>query len=309
MNQPSIPPPPPGGPSSPPPNAPLGAPATGPAFAPGQSATAASPTPGAVGVAHRGAADAARPASLADTIRSEWIKIVTLRSAWLVPLLAAGLPLLVAVLTALFAPADSSGLGEGIFVMLFVPMVAVNAFSTTGVTSEYNHDTIRVTYAATPRRDRVFIAKYLTTVLYAVFTYLLIIAVCLAFGGLILLGRGGSNIISSDDLVRLGWGVFASGCMCAAALALGYLIRNSAGAVTMAAVYPVASLVLWGIVSASRFSGAAKWFPFSGAWSAAASGDDVNFNSHGSPMAFVYLAAVVTGVSLIAYFVERRRAA
>jgi ABC-2 type transport system permease protein len=101
------------------------------------------------------------------TLRSEWTKLRSIRSTWIILGLALGLSIgfsaLMALVTGLtygdislpgaFDPVQGSMFGMPFRIVLLV------VFGVTAVTSEYSSGMIRTTFIANPRRARVFAAK------------------------------------------------------------------------------------------------------------------------------------------------------
>jgi ABC-type transport system involved in multi-copper enzyme maturation permease subunit len=103
------------------------------------------------------------------TLTSEWTKLRSLRSTWIIASLAIGLSLafsaLIAVVTGLtFDSWGSSAQAE--FDPILTPMsgwlfgiILITVLSVTAVTSEYSSRMIRTTFIGNPRRTRVLAAK------------------------------------------------------------------------------------------------------------------------------------------------------
>jgi ABC-2 type transport system permease protein len=93
-------------------------------------------------------------------IRSEWIKERTVRSNVVMAVVGIALPTLIAVLYGAFEnyPNDGGNLdiviGTGLITSLLVASIGV-----TTITGEYQYNTIRPTFTATPARRRVLVAK------------------------------------------------------------------------------------------------------------------------------------------------------
>jgi ABC-2 type transport system permease protein len=103
------------------------------------------------------------------TLLSEWTKLRSVRSTWIIVSLAIGLSLafsaLIAVVTGLTFDSWGSGAQAG-FDPVLTPMngwlfgiVLITVLSVTAVTSEYNSRMIRTTLIGNPRRMRVLAAK------------------------------------------------------------------------------------------------------------------------------------------------------
>lgn len=110
---------------------------------------------------------------MSGVLRYEWVRISTVRSTWLLIILAvlvsSGLALLVAWL-AQMAPADGGGPPRGANESAFSAFLPIAAavLCTIGAAAfgqEYRHGLIRITLATFPRRSRVYVAKVVMVVL------------------------------------------------------------------------------------------------------------------------------------------------
>ena len=105
-----------------------------------------------------------------NTIRSEWIKLRTVRMNIVLFILAVAFPVTVSVLVSSLAnirdlkTSDVAGLVTGSSVVTALLLGVVGAVS---ISAEFAHGTIRPTFAATPKRMRVLIAKATVTALFA----------------------------------------------------------------------------------------------------------------------------------------------
>ncbi len=101
------------------------------------------------------------------TILSEWIKIRTVTSHKILVLIGVAFPLIVITLAATFGGVaegpDSMEMAEFVFGMCLVTAMLLGVVTVIGLTSEYTHNTIRPTYAATPQRPRVLFSKLLVS--------------------------------------------------------------------------------------------------------------------------------------------------
>jgi ABC-2 type transport system permease protein len=186
----------------------------------------------------------ARPAGFANTLASEWTKLASLRSTAIMLLLGVGLGIAMSALIAVvigstwgewpaeeqatFDPALTSLFGTIFTAILFVVL------GVTAVTSEYSSGMIRLTLTATPRRGRVLAAK---VIIIAVVT---LVAGFVAIVGMFLIAQpifssygipsaslSDSNALRMVLLVALGGPIWPL-----IGLALGVLLRNTAGAIT-----------------------------------------------------------------------------
>jgi ABC-2 type transport system permease protein len=170
-------------------------------------------------------------------IRSEWIKLHSVRSSWLIlgvtVLGIAGVGLLVAYVTNRhwsassavdFSPVNQTLIGVNL-AELTIGVLGVLAAS-----GEYATGMIRATFMAVPRRFPVLVAK--AGVLAAATFAVCLAAVLVAFvGGQALLGRHGLGI-GHPETVRavMGATLYLTG-VAVIGVGLGFLIRSTAGAI------------------------------------------------------------------------------
>ncbi len=106
-----------------------------------------------------------------NVVRSEWIKVRTVAMHWVLALIAIAFPLVITILTALFngdsADFDTRSLLEVLGGTSVVAVLLLGVLAAATVTSDFGFNTIRPTFAATPRRLRVMGAKVFVMVTYA----------------------------------------------------------------------------------------------------------------------------------------------
>jgi ABC-2 type transport system permease protein len=170
-------------------------------------------------------------------LRSEWIKLFTTKTTWV--MLGIGL------------------LCEGLFAGLFVGLVSFQelddieeVITGTGllmtlmlvlgvliITTEFRHGTASSTFLVSPRRWPVLVAKFGAALLVGLLAGLLFV---LVNGGLALplfSGRGGS-LPPTGDLVEVYAGVVVSfALLCAFGLGIGAIVRNQVGAIIAAIAF------------------------------------------------------------------------
>lgn len=175
-------------------------------------------------------AETHRRAEFIEVLISEWTKFRTVRSTvWTLVAAAALIPVFAVFvgLTGSLQP-DDTILGGSLTGATGAQMVAA-AFGVLVMTSEYGSKLIHTTFAASPRRSRVLVAK--AAVISAVLFVTTTVFSLVGYGiGKLLLSSGD---YASGDLVPALLGI----ALCFSAtgvlgLAIGTLIRNSAGAIT-----------------------------------------------------------------------------
>lgn len=179
-----------------------------------------------------------------EALRFEWVKFVTLRSHLVMAgVLGSMLPVFAVIVagTGSLQP-DDTVLGASVLGGAMIAQVLAAALGATLVTGELRTGMMRTTLVACPRRLAVLAAK--ATVAAAVVTVVLVPSALLAHGiGLVLLD-GDTYARGEPFPAVLGIGL-AIGSMAVLGVAIGALVRHSAGAVMVG----VAVVLLPGIVA------------------------------------------------------------
>ena len=172
-------------------------------------------------------------------VRSEWIKIWTLRSTWisaaLTVLITAGFG---ALFTSLAADPDFIGLddpGTMLNAGTFFGMIVVAVLGTMSITGEYSSGQIRSSLAAVPGRLRLLTAKALVSATVG----FLLGSVSIFLAWLISLPFLGDKTISLADSHYSGliWGTGLSyAIIVLMSMGLGFLLRSTAGSITIVTV-------------------------------------------------------------------------
>ena len=247
------------------------------------------------------------------TIASEWIKLRTVLVHWVLAIIAVAFPVVIAGLAAAFGDFDASStqlsddfaglvVGTGI-----VTAMLLGAMSAISLTSEYGHNTIRPTFAATPSRLRVHAAKLVLNV---------VVVGTLTVGAVFGAWFVGQVVLSNRDReISIGEGDVLSSMLSLVALALivgafgyalGLIIRNSPATVTILLLWPliIESLVS-GLLTVVGAGGATKWLPYSAGITAVA--DSEGSDTLGRPMGLVWFAVVVLVLVAAGTTLDNRR--
>lgn len=192
------------------------------------------------------------PATYLKAIRSEWIKLWSVRSTWwtvaALVILGAGLMTLMCWGNADWLASDDADESPGSFITwgMMIAQVCAVIVGVLAVTSEYGTGMIRTTLAATPSRGRVLAAKAIvvTGVMFVVGTATALLGY---FGGNYFLDREGIGMALEGDVARAmyGSGLFMAG-LALFSLALGFIVRHTAAAISivLALVFVIGNMVL-----------------------------------------------------------------
>jgi len=220
--------------------------------------------------------------SFARVVRSEWIKLLSLRSTWwslgITVVLSVGISLMMAAALRDF---DAGFAPVMVIVMpMQFTMLVAGILGAIAITGEYSTGMIRSTLTAEPRRGAVLLAKALVVmVVLALATAITYAIAVVATAPILTTGIDWGE--PTQSILPLLAGVFAMATFALIGLGFGFIIRNGAGAI--AATVGVL-FVLPIVLSMFSFAGESwqwivdltKYLPVSAAQVAtAAGGDDV----------------------------------
>jgi ABC-2 type transport system permease protein len=206
-----------------------------------------------------------------NAIRAEWIKLRTIRSTWVLLFVAIALTVGFAILLGFVASSDGGGRrGDGgpgptvqtTLVGFAIATLLVGVVSVLLATGDFRF-TIRQTLAAEPRRLRVMAAKAIVVTLASAIIGAVMIALAVGIGSLIFKSRDLSLNFKDD-----GWSTIIGSLLylilySLAGLAIGLLVRHSAGAIVLLLVWPLLVEPIVGALSRNYFSWMLRWLPFS----------------------------------------------
>lgn len=247
-----------------------------------------------------------------NTLRSEWIKLRTVRMNLVLFILAVAFPVIVSVLVASLADIDDLkisdvvGLVTGSSVVTALLLGVVGAVS---ISAEFAYGTIRPTFAATPRRVRVLISKAIVTAVFAAVAEALVVLFCFVLSSAITSNRG-SNVSLSDEpearAALIGIVVFAV-IVSLLGLGLGMIIRNTPAAVAVLILWPlVVENIIIAILSASGVENPQKFLPYISGFEL---GDPNKASSEslGRVAGGLYFGAVTVLVAAVGVLITARR--
>jgi ABC-2 type transport system permease protein len=179
------------------------------------------------------------------TLNSEWTKLRTVRSTWIITGLAIVLPIGFSAAIALVMGMTFDGWGEveratfdplmSSMPGLLFSLILLIVLGTTAVTSEYSSRMIRTTFIITPQRVRVFAAKTIIIGLLGLLIHLIAVPGMFLASQLIFSSYGLPTIsIIDDDAKRFLAVVSIAGALIYTLLplAIAFLLRGTASAIT-----------------------------------------------------------------------------
>lgn len=243
-------------------------------------------------------------------MRSEFIKLRTLRSILVATFILIAFPVLGTVLNAMFfADPTETGAIEDLTTIGFVSMLMSGVLGVFAIAQEYSQGTIRITFAATPLRTKVYAAKAIVLSLWVAFSVAILAAVGLGLASFALKRREiDFGVMYKQNPYDSAWQVlfaFSAVCVLFALIgfALGSLLRNSPGAISTLILAPLlVEGILVGLLSAVFKIDISRKVPFTAALSS------VQIDPDGSRWSMVgYFGIWCLGLSVLAALFMKRR--
>ena len=129
-----------------------------------------------------------------NVLRSEWIKLRTVRMNWILGILAFAFPLIITLLTAFFSGDDSDFDARSLLEVLtgtsVVSSLLLGVIAAASITGEFGFGTIRPTFAAVPRRMRVIIGKGIVAGAFAMTVMAIVVLIGVFVGRPLAEGQG-----------------------------------------------------------------------------------------------------------------------
>jgi ABC-2 type transport system permease protein len=250
-----------------------------------------------------------------DTIRSEWIKTRTVAMHWVLATIAIAFPVVITVLTALFngdnPDFDTRSLLEVLGGTSIVGVLLLGVLAAATVTSDFGFNTIRPTFAATPKRLRVMASKVVVMVSYALVSQALVMALGVFVGGAVARGKGATIDVGaySPSAPIIGGTIALAGLMALVGLGIGMLLRSTPLAVTLLVLWPllIESLVGALLVLVTKHDNVLRWLPFRAAFRLAAVGDNGDVGGPSRITSGIYFGLVSLAIAMLGAWVVNRR--
>ena len=188
------------------------------------------------------------------TLRSEWFKLRTIRLHVWLPIGAIVLLLVVVGLVGILSSDPDTFTGSDVMSIIggFTILVGfvVGVVAALGVASEFSHNTIRPTLAATPDRTRVFVAKAIVSAIVGLAVGVISVIAAYLVGSILLNSRDASISLSGDDgslAVFFGVPIFLM-LLAIFGYGVGLLLRNAPAAVAVVILWPLLLETIIGLV-------------------------------------------------------------
>ncbi|MBV9793934.1 MAG: hypothetical protein JO016_08335 [Actinobacteria bacterium] len=251
-------------------------------------------------------------------IRTELLKLSTVRVTWILLAVAAGLSALFSTLEAYRAGNGSSGVAPittapGLLTVTTVTgfgMLLAAVLGLVSATGEFRHGSATLTYLATPARGRVLAAKAVAVACFGAGFGLVAATMAVSVGIGFAEARGGPLALGAGALAGHAAGAVAGGALLGAlGVALGSLVRSQLAAVI--------GIFVWAVVIESLigglFTAVRPFLPYTAATTlagaplgAAAFGPARTVSGSGGPLPFVAAAALIAGLAVAVALVAGR---
>jgi ABC-2 type transport system permease protein len=244
-----------------------------------------------------------------DAMRSEWFKLRSVTSTVVLLCFVVGVSIGLSLLTTAVIQVDDPSLDITVADRLSFALAGVSTSLTllavVGVlliTQEFRFNTLRVTFAAVPRRPAVILAKAIVLALVALIVSAAMVAFSTALGAAVLSARDAPIDFGISGTSRVLFGaVLLSILYTLIGLAVGAIVRSQALALVLVIVWP---LLVEGIFGAI-FPQVGKFMPFAAANAMLTIDEDPDFFSPWFGAA--YLAGFTVVLLIIGSIVVNRR--
>ena len=199
------------------------------------------------------------------TFRSELFKMTTTRATKVLLGFAVIVPVVIFTLTLIYGFQDGvMGSPAIVNIASTAPLVAL-LLGVVGVmcaTQEYSQGTIRITLVATPNRQRVYLAKALTTVVISVVATAVLNISCIIATQLIFAIRGVEfEFIGNDARVFVSFFLMTT-IVSIFGLSLGLIFKSGPGAISAVLLWPtIAEGMVFGLLSVATSKNVLRWAP------------------------------------------------
>lgn len=197
--------------------------------------------------------------------RSELFKMTTTRATKVLLGFAVILPVVVFTLTLIYGFQNGvMGSPAVVNIASTAPLVALllGVVGVMSATQEYSQGTIRITLVATPHRQRVYVAKLLTTLSISIVSTAILLAFCLIATQIVMTIRGGQfELIGNDARVLVSF-LLMTTIVSIFGLSLGLIFKSGPGAISAVLLWPtIAEGMVFGLLSVATQKNVFRWAP------------------------------------------------
>ena len=199
------------------------------------------------------------------TFRSELFKMTTTRATKVLLGFAVILPVVIFTLTLIYGFQNGvMGSPAVVNIASTAPLVALllGVVGVMSATQEYSQGTIRITLVATPHRQRVYVAKLLTTLSISIVSTAILLALCLIATQIVMTIRGGQfELIGNDARVLVSF-LLMTTIVSIFGLSLGLIFKSGPGAISAVLLWPtIAEGMVFGLLSVATQKNVFRWAP------------------------------------------------
>lgn len=242
-------------------------------------------------------------------LRSEWLKLRTVRVNYILGIIAAAFPIVVIALIAALSGEPGSTANDlvgAVTATMLLTAIMLGVIGALNLTTEYSHNTIRTSFAAVPQRVKVLGAKAAVTLLVVVVFAALVELITYSIGAAILSSRDAPVTIDGSDRAALLGAVVLAGMLAMLGYGLGLLIRNSPATVSILILWPLLlESIVRGVLSAAGIENPTPWLPYQSALQMAS--PDLGSGDPTRVRAGLFLGVVVIVFVTVGVFVNERR--
>jgi ABC-2 type transport system permease protein len=201
-------------------------------------------------------------------IRTEFIKLRTVRMHVVLMIVAVALPAVIVVLTAALQDTDdisASGLFDVTTGTATLTALMMAVLATSNTTGEFGFNTIRPTLAAIPSRWRVVITKAIVAMVTAAIVQLVVVVGVFTVARAIASGRD-ADVEVAEITARwaaVGGSIVFASVLSLIGVALGFLVRNTPATVAILVLWPLLlENLLAGLLAVAGVDDGLRWLPF-----------------------------------------------
>jgi ABC-2 type transport system permease protein len=244
-------------------------------------------------------------------VRAEWIKLRTVTSHWVLAAIGIAFTPIVTILTAAFTnvrDVDPDTVTEVTVGTTIVLGLLLGALGVLSFAQEHAHGTIRVTYAAEPRRLRVLVAKAVVLATTSAFVAAATVYATYAIALAVLESREESLELGGAAAHReaLLGAVVLCVLLTLLGFAIGLLIRNAPAAIAIFVLWPLLAESLIGALLVTILDDdAVRWLPYSSGFRLVATETDSTFFDR--VPSGLYFAAWVIGLVAVGMAINTKR--
>ena len=200
-----------------------------------------------------------------SVLRSELFKMTTTRATKVLLGFAVILPVVIFTLTLIYGFQNGvMGSPAVVNIASTAPLVALllGVVGVMSATQEYSQGTIRITLVATPHRQRVYVAKLLTTLSISIVSTAILLALCLIATQIVMTIRGGQfELIGNDARVLVSF-LLMTTIVSIFGLSLGLIFKSGPGAISAVLLWPtIAEGMVFGLLSVATQKNVFRWAP------------------------------------------------